>query len=117
METKNVIDKLRILLPHWVEHNYHHGEDFWKWAQLAREEQHPEVADLLDQAISSMKVTDGILEKALDMIGRADSNHHHHHDHHHEHQHDHCCHDHRQGHKHDHQHDDHHCCDGQHHNK
>ena len=116
METKNVIDKLRILLPHWVEHNYHHGEDFWKWAQLAREEQHPEVADLLDQAISSMKVTDGILEKALDMIGGADNNHHHHHDHH-EHQHDHCCHDHRQGHKHDHQHDDHHCCDGQHHNK
>ena len=28
MGTKTIIDKLRVLLPHWVEHNYHHGEDF-----------------------------------------------------------------------------------------
>ncbi|MCG2743220.1 MAG: hypothetical protein L6271_04715 [Desulfobacteraceae bacterium] len=90
METKTTINKLRILLPHWVEHNYHHGEDFWKWAELAREEGHHELADLLDQAINSMKVTDGILEKALNLIGGADSNHHHDHghDHHHGHHHD-----------------------------
>lgn len=89
METKTTIDKLRVLLPHWVEHNYHHGEDFWKWAKLAREEGHAEVADLLDQAISSMKVTDGILEKTVNLIGGADTSHSHHHGHHHEHDNEH----------------------------
>jgi hypothetical protein len=84
METKTTIDKLRVLLPHWVEHNFHHGEDFGKWAKLAREEGHHELAELLDQAISSMEVTDEILEKALGMIGGADPGHHHHHDHHHD---------------------------------
>lgn len=105
METKTTIDKLRILLPHWVEHNYHHGEDFWKWAKLAREEGHAEVADLLDQAISSMKVTDGILEKALDMIGGAGTSHRHHDEHqHHDHPHDNHAHQHGHHHDHDDQH-------------
>jgi hypothetical protein len=88
MEQKNTIDKLRILLPHWVEHNFQHGEDFRKWAEQARQDGHQELAALLDQAINSMKTTDGILEKALALIGGPDSNHHHHHhSHHHDHDH------------------------------
>jgi hypothetical protein len=107
MEQKTTIDKLQILLPHWVEHNSHHGEDFWKWAELARQDGHQELAALLDQAISSMKVTDGILEKALALIGGSDSNHHHHHhnnDHNHDHDHAHD-HDHQHCHTHGQKHD------------
>ncbi|MFZ5775162.1 MAG: hypothetical protein ACOY3Z_06745 [Thermodesulfobacteriota bacterium] len=86
MDQKTTIDKLRVLLPHWVEHNHHHGEDFRKWASLAKEEGHAELATLLDQAVASMAATDAILEKALAAIGGpAEEHHHHHHGHHHHH--------------------------------
>jgi hypothetical protein len=34
------IDKLRVLLPHWIEHNEEHAKEFRDWAQrsgLARD--------------------------------------------------------------------------------
>jgi hypothetical protein len=27
------IDKLRVLIPHWVEHNNEHAEEFRQWAE------------------------------------------------------------------------------------
>ena len=31
----NEIDKLRMLLPHWIEHNAEHAEEFQRWADQA----------------------------------------------------------------------------------
>ncbi|MGQ9553174.1 MAG: hypothetical protein ACUVWR_03560 [Anaerolineae bacterium] len=30
------LDKLRKLLPHWLEHNAEHAEEFRQWAERAR---------------------------------------------------------------------------------
>ena len=30
----NEIDKFRILLPHWIEHNKNHEEEFNKWLAI-----------------------------------------------------------------------------------
>ena len=29
----NELEKLRVLIPHWIEHNEEHAQEFRKWAQ------------------------------------------------------------------------------------
>lgn len=86
MTEKTNTEKLRILLPHWIEHNHSHGAEFKKWAETIREEGRNEVAELIERAIATMKDTDGILSEALQKIGGPMEEGHHHH--HHEHGHD-----------------------------
>lgn len=76
---KTTIEKLRVLLPHWVEHSHQHGVEFRKWVEIANSEGHAEVAALLEQTITTMATTDDILGKALALIGGSDETHHHHH--------------------------------------
>ena len=85
MSEKSTIEKLQILLPHWVEHNNNHETEFKKWAEEARKEGGNTLADLLDKAVASMATTDTILKEALKEVGGPDEGHHHHgHDHHHD---------------------------------
>ncbi len=80
MSDKTPIEKLRILLPHWIEHNHSHEAEFKKWAKLIRNEKSmAAVAALLDKAIISMEETDKILAEALSKIGGPSLEHHHHH--------------------------------------
>ena len=86
MSDKTPIEKLRILLPHWIEHNHSHEAEFKKWADLVRNEKGMTgVAALLDKAITSMEETDKILTEALSKIGGPPEGHHHHHHHGHDH--------------------------------
>lgn len=83
MDSKTTGEKLQILLPHWIEHNRNHETEFRKWADLVRAEGRAELAAFLDKAVSSMAETDGILKKALEMLGGAGDaahGHHHHYD-------------------------------------
>ena len=92
MDAKTTIEKLQILLPHWIEHNKNHESEFRKWADAARAEGLESLAVKLDKAVSSMAVTDEILKKTLTEAGGSDSHthdeHHHHHGHGHHHHHD-----------------------------
>jgi hypothetical protein len=36
MATMTELDKLRALLPHWIEHNAEHAAEFRNWAEKAR---------------------------------------------------------------------------------
>ena len=85
MSDKTPIEKLRILLPHWIEHNHSHEAEFKKWAALVREEGDGAVSDLLAKAITSMEETDKILTEALSKVGGPAEGHHHHHHHGHDH--------------------------------
>lgn len=86
MSEKSNIEKLQILLPHWVEHNNNHEKEFKTWAGAIRAEGRTELADLLDKAVASMAETDKILKAAIaKMGGPAGGEHHHHHGHHHHH--------------------------------
>ena len=84
MNDKSTVDKLRVLLPHWIEHNNSHKAEFVKWAASAREEGLGEVADLIDKAVAAMDETDGALSKALEKVGGPMGGGHHHHHHHHD---------------------------------
>ena len=75
MNAKTDKDKLRILLPHWIEHNAGHLAEFREWAEKAGEaKQH-----ILDAA-AQMEGANRALEAALEQMGGAlDDEHHHHH--------------------------------------
>ena len=57
-------EKLRLLLPHWIEHNQEHAAEFREWARRvdAGGEHILAAADQLDQANRS-------LEQALEGLG------------------------------------------------
>jgi hypothetical protein len=75
-KVENDTDKLRVLLPHWIEHNGEHADEFRQWAGRAgaAEEMILEAADLVEKA--NVK-----LEEALETLGGPLE--HHHHEHHH----------------------------------
>ncbi len=58
-------DKLRALLPHWIEHNAEHGAEFRNWADRARAAGLNEVAEELDMAAKQLSWVNGALSDAL----------------------------------------------------
>ena len=83
MDQKTTMEKLQILLPHWIAHNHNHEAEFKKWVELVRSEGHAGLADLLAKAVAGMAETDTILKKVLAEIGGPGEDHHHGHHHHH----------------------------------
>lgn len=82
----NNLDKVRVLLPHWLEHNQGHSTEFLQWAdKLAAES--PETAALLRSAVEALQVAQRALTEALGKAGgpladghsHCGGGHHHHH--------------------------------------
>jgi hypothetical protein len=71
----NEVDKLRVLIPHWIEHNEEHAGEFRRWA----EEAGGETEDILNAADSMSRVNQS-LAIALEKLGGASP--HSHHEHH-----------------------------------
>jgi hypothetical protein len=67
-------DKLRALLPHWIEHNAEHAAEFLRWAELAGE-----AAADIEAAAAQMEVANTALRSALEKLGGPLAHHHHHH--------------------------------------
>ncbi len=71
----NEVDKLRVLIPHWIEHNEEHAGEFRRWA----EEAGGATEDILNAADSMSRVNQS-LAIALEKLGGALP--HSHHEHH-----------------------------------
>ena len=76
--------KLRVLLPHWIEHNGEHAGDFRKWAEHAGP-----ARDALLAAAALVEQANTRLGEALEQLGGPlelpyQAPHHHHEHHHHE---------------------------------
>ena len=71
------IEKLRILIPHWIEHNAEHAAEFERWAarELAGHEHISEAARFVDAANQALGLA---LEK---LGGPSDAPHFHEHAH------------------------------------
>ena len=85
MSAKTTIEKLGILLPHWIEHNRSHAAEFRRWAKSAKREGVTDVAELLDLAAASLTATGNLLKKAGKGVGGKGTGHRHTHSHCHEH--------------------------------
>lgn len=83
-------DKLRVLIPHWIEHNQEHAEEFLQY--LGAEER---INSNLQTAAEKIAQANLVLSAALDILGGPldypipQEHHHHEHSHHHDHEHNH----------------------------
>lgn len=64
MTTLSDRDKLRLLLPHWIEHNEEHADEFRRWAEKASSAQ----ADILGAA-DHLERANQLLARALEKLG------------------------------------------------
>ncbi len=62
----NETDKLRVLIPHWIEHNEEHADEFRSWAEQAGDAS----ADILAAAEAMAHINES-LASALEKLGGA----------------------------------------------
>ena len=62
----NEVEKLRILIPHWIEHNAEHADEFREWAAKAGSAQ----ADLV-AAADALEAASDHLRAALEKLSGA----------------------------------------------
>ena len=75
------IEKLQMLITHWLQHNESHGKEYAKWVAVAREAGHSTTAEHIEQAVDMLAKADRAFEKALESVGGPrQGQHHHHHD-------------------------------------
>jgi hypothetical protein len=67
----NEIEKLRMLIPHWIEHNDEHAEEYRRWAEDVNETR----AELLT-AIEALESVNRSLGVALERLGGETSHRH-----------------------------------------
>ncbi len=85
----NDLDKLRVLLPHWITHNREHGGEFGLWSEKISNsgvESAEEITAQLARAVSACEEVTRALEKAMELAG-GPLDHTHDHDHGHGHHH------------------------------
>ncbi len=61
----NETEKLRVLIPHWIEHNDEHADEFREWAARAGAAQ----ADL-EAAANALKAVNRHLQAALEKLSK-----------------------------------------------
>ncbi|MFH1217681.1 MAG: hypothetical protein V1706_14385 [Pseudomonadota bacterium] len=77
------LEKLRVLIPHWIEHSHSHQHEFAKWLEVAKKEGAAETAEAIRKAMEKMAKTDKYLKKALESLGGTVEGEHPHDHHHH----------------------------------
>jgi hypothetical protein len=80
-QAMNNTDKVRVLLPHWIEHNQGHRTEFSRWAEMMAADT-PEIAALLRSAAEALDSAEHLLQEALHNAGgplAAPGHGHHHH--------------------------------------
>ena len=79
----NTVEKLRVLLPHWMQHNAEHAGEFRSWAGRARAAGEGKLAERIEEAARNMEAANHDLQGAVDHLGGAapapDHDHTHHH--------------------------------------
>jgi hypothetical protein len=63
-------EKVRALLPHWIEHNAEHAAEFRRWAERVRAAGQEEAAEEIALAAKELGWVNEALASALDMLGQ-----------------------------------------------
>ena len=75
------VEKLQMLISHWLNHNEDHGSEYAKWAEVARQAGYVSTAEFIEEAVELLAKADKAFEKALKSVGGPGKEHHHHHHH------------------------------------
>jgi len=65
---KSDLEKLNILLGHWIEHNKTHQESFLEWAGKARGIGKGDTADSIEKAVEYMDMANKMLAEAKEKL-------------------------------------------------
>ena len=65
----NDVEKLRVILPHWLEHNQEHASEFATWAGRASTAGQDAVAQENRRAAEAMQQANDALQTALAELG------------------------------------------------
>ena len=79
----NDMEKLAVLLPHWIEHNKNHEDEFNKWLTIIKSNGEDEIASLLEKAVLSLQEIDSVLCQIANKTGTRPGKHSKDHTHHH----------------------------------
>jgi hypothetical protein len=63
------MEKLRALLPHWMEHNDEHAAEYERWADTAQSAGEGNAAEQIRSAAQQMAQAGLALQQALDALG------------------------------------------------
>jgi len=78
------IEKLQMLLAHWLQHNEDHAREYAKWAGVARQAGNVAAAEYIEEAGALLAKACKAFAKALQAVGGPGPAHqphaHHHHD-------------------------------------
>ena len=66
--SRRSLTKLRILLPHWIEHNEEHAAGFERWVAKARELEREKTAQWIEEAVQQMAACNQALTTALEAL-------------------------------------------------
>ena len=66
----NDLDKIRALLPHWIEHNAEHAAEFSQWAERIEAAGQEEVAEEIALAAKELGWVNEALTAALERLGQ-----------------------------------------------
>jgi len=75
------VEKLQMLISHWLNHNEDHGSEYGKWAEVARQAGYVSTAEFIEEAVELLAKADKAFEKALESVSGPGKEHHHHHPH------------------------------------
>ncbi len=67
------VEKLRLLLPHWIEHNAEHASEFRTWIERIRATQSADLVERLEAAVQKMDSANHDLRIALQRLGGSES--------------------------------------------
>ena len=70
MTTMTDLQKLRVLLPHWIEHNAEHAAEFRAWAERARATGQEGAAADITLAAEELKWANEQLTSALEKLAQ-----------------------------------------------
>ncbi|GLZ24113.1 hypothetical protein Pstu01_07830 [Stutzerimonas stutzeri] len=73
MDTRNVLGKVQVLLPHWLEHNEAHIGEMCQWLQQLRAQEQPEAVRLFETAIGHMAEVSAALAQMQAALGKSTS--------------------------------------------
>ena len=65
---KTDMEKLQILLNHWIEHNEEHAGEFEEWAEKAKSSGNAAVHDDILKAVGKLRDANEHLRKALERL-------------------------------------------------
>lgn len=62
------LDKLKVLLEHWIEHNIEHAREYKRWAEKAEVSNRKDLAKVLDRLSIEAGRLNSIFEEALSIL-------------------------------------------------